>query len=402
MVTTLNSRQGDTAVLKTFTCLLLIACLFPFAFGLNARAQDTAEATAAPEAEAVAWLRVFHLVPDYLRLDFYLNDQLLFPDMGFQEFTAHTNVPAGEVVIAATTAGDTLDNAVLTTNPITLEPDHQVIFAIGGQIANDSAGPFLLDETAILETALAVPENAALAGQPDDIARLIIFHALGDVAQIDVYAGGEMAAPGIGYGEYYGFPVTPGEVALTLTAAGNPETVYSAALTPFTMNPGLLYVVALTGTAADPVVVTAQTGLKTIAELLADEPSYSTLLALATGAEAERLLTSVGPITILAPDNNAFEAFFAAADTSFVEVAAQPDQISRIFGAHVIEGYGPYERLIALDSLTTLGGDTWPLVVQADSTIRVGESATIVQPNILAVNGVIHAIDSVLIPEDGD
>ena len=70
-----------------------------------------------------------------------------------------------------------------------------------------------------------------------------------------------------------------------------------------------------------------------------------------------------------------------------------------MLGHHLVQG-----RLLRADlttgSLTTAAGDELPVVVDGDSLLIQG--VTIVEPDVLAANGVVHAIDALLLPDGVD
>jgi len=106
--------------------------------------------------------------------------------------------------------------------------------------------------------------------------------------------------------------------------------------------------------------------------------------AATTGLDGE--LASRSPITVFAPTDAAF------AD---VDLAAFSDaEIQQILSYHVADGIYTSDDLNIGDSIETITGEP----VQINDGFVVNDTATIIDTDIEASNGVIHAIDSVLIP----
>lgn len=133
---------------------------------------------------------------------------------------------------------------------------------------------------------------------------------------------------------------------------------------------------------------------KDVVETAAEAGSFSTLLAAAEAAGLVGTLKGEGPFTIFAPTDEAF----AALPEGTVEELLKPenrDQLAAILTYHVVPG-----RVMSGDltdemlPATIQGGQTG---VQPDGTLRV-DGANILTADIQASNGVIHVIDSVLLP----
>ncbi|BAT53272.1 hypothetical protein NOS3756_22310 [Nostoc sp. NIES-3756] len=150
------------------------------------------------------------------------------------------------------------------------------------------------------------------------------------------------------------------------------------------------YIVGGTGTTAGGV----QGG--TIVALAGSNSSFSTLASLIRTAGLADTLQQAGPYTVFAPTNEAF----AALPAGTLEQLQQPQNrelLRRILQYHVVPGQLSASQLTS-GQLTT--ADNVPVNVKVDSAnnqIAINE-ARVVQPNIQASNGVIHAINEVLIP----
>jgi uncharacterized surface protein with fasciclin (FAS1) repeats len=131
----------------------------------------------------------------------------------------------------------------------------------------------------------------------------------------------------------------------------------------------------------------------TILELAAENPQLSQLVAAIEAAGLADALEQAGPLTVFAPNNDAFAQLNQSDLTALL---SDPTSLGDILEYHVVEGSYPSSELSDGDTLTTMQGTD--LTVSVDgSTITVG-GAEVVQADIEAGNGVIHVIDGVLQP----
>jgi len=123
--------------------------------------------------------------------------------------------------------------------------------------------------------------------------------------------------------------------------------------------------------------------------------SFETLVAAVQAAGLVDTLKGEGPFTVFAPTDEAFAALPEGTVESLLEEENR-DQLVSILTYHVIPG-----RVMSSDiagqtlSVETVQG--MELAIDATDGVRVGE-ATVVTADVEASNGVIHVIDTVLIP----
>jgi transforming growth factor-beta-induced protein len=123
--------------------------------------------------------------------------------------------------------------------------------------------------------------------------------------------------------------------------------------------------------------------------------SFKTLLAAVEAAGLLETLRGAGPFTIFAPT----DAAFAKLPKGTVEGLLQPesrDQLVRILQYHVVPGRVYSEDALAAGKATTLA--KLPVRIDARDGVARVENATITSVDIDASNGVIHVIDTVLLP----
>jgi uncharacterized surface protein with fasciclin (FAS1) repeats len=125
-------------------------------------------------------------------------------------------------------------------------------------------------------------------------------------------------------------------------------------------------------------------------------PDLSTLVTAVSTAKLVETLQGNGPYTVFAPTNAAFEKLGDAQVQSLLEPENR-GQLTKVLTYHVVPGKLTAAELRDGQKLETVAGET--LTVSVDgSTVKV-DDATVIQPDIEASNGVVHAIDSVLTPK---
>jgi uncharacterized surface protein with fasciclin (FAS1) repeats len=131
---------------------------------------------------------------------------------------------------------------------------------------------------------------------------------------------------------------------------------------------------------------------------------FNTLVQALKTAELVGALKGEGPFTVFAPTDEAFEAL----PEGRLEALLQPEnreQLQSILQYHVVSGKAMASDVTGMDAAETLQGQSLRFQVQDGTVTVMGQnSATVVQTDIEASNGVIHVIDSVLLPpeEGGD
>ena len=126
-------------------------------------------------------------------------------------------------------------------------------------------------------------------------------------------------------------------------------------------------------------------------------PDLSTLVNLVTSAGLAETLSTGGPYTVFAPTNDAFTAAIAAATEALGTTDVPPELISTLLTYHVVEGIAPASAITEGLELTTLQEQAITFSLEGGAPTVNG--ANIIATDILANNGIVHVIDSVLIPE---
>lgn len=134
---------------------------------------------------------------------------------------------------------------------------------------------------------------------------------------------------------------------------------------------------------------------KNIVETAQSAGSFGTLLAAAKAAGLVDALTAKGPITVLAPSDDAFAKLPAGTVQSLLRPENR-EQLKQVLLYHVIDGRVYADDAIKAGRAATLQGGT--IAARIDGGRLMINGAGVVANDIEASNGVIHVIDRVLIP----
>ncbi|MEO0870597.1 MAG: fasciclin domain-containing protein [Pseudomonadota bacterium] len=150
------------------------------------------------------------------------------------------------------------------------------------------------------------------------------------------------------------------------------------------------------------------TAAGTIVDVAAGDETFSTLVAAVTAAELGETLSGEGPFTVFAPTNDAFGKL----PEGTVEKLTTEDTatLATILQYHVVEGAVDAATLtdaIAAAgeegyTVTTVGGGTFTAAVVDGAVVltdAAGNTSTVVTTDVEASNGMIHVIDTVLMPQ---
>lgn len=135
---------------------------------------------------------------------------------------------------------------------------------------------------------------------------------------------------------------------------------------------------------------------KTIVDVAQEAGNFKTLLAAVQAAGLVETLQSEGPFTVFAPT----DAAFAALPAGTVEDLLKPEnkeKLVSILTYHVVPGKVMSTDVVNLTSAKTVQGSD--IAIKVESGTVMIDAAKVVTPDIEASNGVIHVIDSVIMPK---
>ncbi|MBP6016487.1 MAG: fasciclin domain-containing protein [Candidatus Promineofilum sp.] len=264
----------------------------------------------------------------------------------------------------------------------------------GGTVTQQSeplklgAQPPSLDPPADMTTD---PDNAAIAvpGQSDALA-LTGRGAPG--TQVELLIDGQSAGSAVVDVE--------GRWATSLPLAAGPHTLQLNTLDPggnllSSATPITLTVGDVAAAATEPATPTggaAETGEQTIAGLLAARPEFSTLASILGTSEVASLLAGSDPLTLFAPTNEAFDLL---PQRVIDGLTANPEALSAVIQYHLARGRHTLADLQVVQP-ATLNGRL--LTVGSRDGRPTINDAIITEADTPAANGIIHAINRVLVP----
>jgi uncharacterized surface protein with fasciclin (FAS1) repeats len=135
-----------------------------------------------------------------------------------------------------------------------------------------------------------------------------------------------------------------------------------------------------------------------IVDTAVEAGQFTTLAAALEAAGLVETLKGDGPFTVFAPTDEAF----AKLPDGTVETLLLPenrDQLTAILTYHVVPGSVMAADVVTLDEAETVNGEMVNISTSGD-TVMVND-ATVISADIQASNGVIHVIDSVILPPEG-
>ena len=125
--------------------------------------------------------------------------------------------------------------------------------------------------------------------------------------------------------------------------------------------------------------------------------SFKTLAAALQAAGLVDTLKGKGPFTVFAPTDEAFSKLPAGTVESLLK-PENKEKLKAILLYHVVSGDVTAAQVVKLSSAKTVDGQDLKLSVN-EGTVMVN-NAKVVKADVLASNGVIHVIDTVLLPKD--
>jgi transforming growth factor-beta-induced protein len=135
----------------------------------------------------------------------------------------------------------------------------------------------------------------------------------------------------------------------------------------------------------------------TIVDVAVKNGSFNTLVAAVKAAGLVETLSGKGPFTVLAPT----DAAFAKLPAGTLEMLLKPEnkqQLVDILTYHVVPGVAAYsDQVVKMSEVPTVLGSTVPVMAK-DGKVMLG-GATVVAADVEASNGVIHVVDTVILPK---
>jgi transforming growth factor-beta-induced protein len=159
-----------------------------------------------------------------------------------------------------------------------------------------------------------------------------------------------------------------------------------------------IFAAALLASAPAPYVATVPVADATIVETAVAAGNFKTLVAAVQAAELVDTLNGKGPFTVFAPTDEAF----AKLPKGTLEMLLKPEnkaKLAAILTYHVVPGSVKAADVVKLKNAATVQGQRVDIKVDAGKVMVDG--ANVVATDVACSNGVIHVIDTVILPVDG-
>ncbi len=145
--------------------------------------------------------------------------------------------------------------------------------------------------------------------------------------------------------------------------------------------------------AATTVALTSVSFAQTIVDVAAGNPQFSTLVTAVKAAGLVETLSGKGPFTVFAPTNDAFAKLPPGTVDGLLK---DPAKLRAILTYHVLPGQVKAADVKPGSAKTANGAS---LMVKAEGGGVMVDNAKVIMTDVMATNGVIHAIDSVILPK---
>ncbi|HEY6871922.1 MAG TPA: fasciclin domain-containing protein [Geobacteraceae bacterium] len=130
--------------------------------------------------------------------------------------------------------------------------------------------------------------------------------------------------------------------------------------------------------------------MKNILDTLAADGSFQTLLDVLQMADLSDTLKAPGPLTLFAPNDDAFKRM------NIGEITADKEKLVLLLTYHMVQGKLTAAEIARDEMLLTSSGKS--LTVQLEEGRQVIDNAKYVRTDIECSNGIIHVIDNVFLP----
>jgi uncharacterized surface protein with fasciclin (FAS1) repeats len=132
---------------------------------------------------------------------------------------------------------------------------------------------------------------------------------------------------------------------------------------------------------------------KDIVDTAVQAGSFNTLAKALQAADLVSTLKGAGPYTVFAPTD---EAFAKLPEGALQNLLNNPEELKKVLLLHVVPGKVMAADVMKMDSATTVEGSDLSIEVRSNKVMV--NDATVTKADIVASNGVIHVIDTVILP----
>ncbi len=345
-------------------------------------------------AQSFTHIRVAHFSPDTPAVEIFVNGEPSgIQALSFGDISGWVELPAGTYSVAVAPYGAGIEAAAIGPASFNLPGGAWITVAATGSLSAGTLGADVVRED--------------YSPIPSGETRVTVFHGIEDAPAVDVILpDGTKLASNLRFGSSATISAPAGTYDLAVVAAGTtgPAVIN---LPGTALNNQTYYFVAATNRLAAPQVALSAVSLntvaplfgkqyanRTIAEIASGDGRFDTLVTALQAADLVGTLNGPGSFTVFAPTDTAFAKL--PADT-LNAVLADQDLLTTILLYHVLGGKALASDVVQQSSLNMLDGGSVTVTVN-DSGVFLNGNTQIVLTDIQATNGVIHVIDTVLIP----
>lgn len=155
----------------------------------------------------------------------------------------------------------------------------------------------------------------------------------------------------------------------------------------------LMILAAAVALAASPLAVQAGHHEKDIVDTAVAAGSFKTLATALQAAGLVETLKGEGPFTVFAPTD---EAFAKIPQADLQALLADKAKLTKVLTYHVVAGKVTAADVVKLSSARTVEGQS--VKIDASDGVKI-DGANVIKADVMASNGVIHVIDSVILPQ---
>lgn len=138
--------------------------------------------------------------------------------------------------------------------------------------------------------------------------------------------------------------------------------------------------------------------VRNVVEKAQADARFSTLAGAVVAADLASTLSGDGPFTVFAPTDDAFAALLDELGVTREQLLADKALLTQVLTYHVVPGQVRRAQVPLGAPITTVQGQTFTVDGGLAITDQRGRVANIVETDVLASNGVIHALDRVILP----
>jgi uncharacterized surface protein with fasciclin (FAS1) repeats len=194
---------------------------------------------------------------------------------------------------------------------------------------------------------------------------------------------------------------------MTDNAGGETAASGLVTLPQFVLEAGQIYTIAVVGSVDAPTTfVTSMAGIAaaqpSALNVALNNPDFSILAAAVQAADPAigEMLAASGDFTVFAPTNAAFDAFLNDMAMTTDELLANTDTLNAVLRYHVVAGRMDAAGLSGMNgqTLTSAQGETIAVSVNETGGVVLNGVANVVLADVATSNGIVHAVDAVLVP----